>query len=422
MKKYLFSFLLLGSLFGMTSCGGGDDDGTANGGGSSSEESGTLNGKKIAKVRKVYAMEVAPGMRDMAYIVITYVDENNELKEVTLSSDKWSMITSTSSIDKSDIAMSVKFKPGTRAVAIDNNAYYNVDYTVQMQYQVEYQDGSVANFPVVNIDPRTEQVKGQYLDEALEAASMSATNARLIDATRNQLVESDFFENNSTPNVQKPNNQISPIATTVNLVASTEEEFINLDLPSGTLWANRNVGANSPYEKGGLYGWGDATGYQTSTNPYYYYTSSPTILDIQAQRYDLACNVNPNWMMPTRDQFTEMVMNTTHEKATVNGVEGVWFISKKNSAHKMFLPMNGRRYGENHNGLSDNRYWTSTIQKEDKARAWTFWMSQMGNCYHPGTSDGKTAAMSGTGLERYYGCSIRPVKNPTPVIKPLIVN
>lgn len=34
-------------------------------------------------------------------------------------------------------------------------------------------------------------------------------------------------------------------------------EYVNLGLPSGTLWATCNVGASSPYESGSYFAWGE---------------------------------------------------------------------------------------------------------------------------------------------------------------------
>ena len=35
------------------------------------------------------------------------------------------------------------------------------------------------------------------------------------------------------------------------------EGAVDLGLPSGTLWANRNIGANTPEEKGNFFAWGE---------------------------------------------------------------------------------------------------------------------------------------------------------------------
>lgn len=34
-------------------------------------------------------------------------------------------------------------------------------------------------------------------------------------------------------------------------------DYVDLGLPSGTLWATYNVGATSPYEKGDYFAWGE---------------------------------------------------------------------------------------------------------------------------------------------------------------------
>ena len=55
-------------------------------------------------------------------------------------------------------------------------------------------------------------------------------------------------------------------------------EYIDLGLPSGTLWATCNVGANSPEEYGDYFAWGETTPktiYDWST--YQYGSSSSTL-------------------------------------------------------------------------------------------------------------------------------------------------
>ena len=38
-------------------------------------------------------------------------------------------------------------------------------------------------------------------------------------------------------------------------------KFVNLGLPSGLLWATRNVGARTPKDKGLYFAWGETEGY-----------------------------------------------------------------------------------------------------------------------------------------------------------------
>lgn len=63
---------------------------------------------------------------------------------------------------------------------------------------------------------------------------------------------------------------------------SWEYNLVDLGLPSGTLWADRNLGALTPYEPGDFYAWGETTTktdysaetYTLSTKEYFWYLSS----------------------------------------------------------------------------------------------------------------------------------------------------
>ena len=43
-------------------------------------------------------------------------------------------------------------------------------------------------------------------------------------------------------------------------------EFVDLGLPSGTLWADRNVGAEKPEDFGLYFAWGETEGYEGITD------------------------------------------------------------------------------------------------------------------------------------------------------------
>ena len=61
---------------------------------------------------------------------------------------------------------------------------------------------------------------------------------------------------------------VTDIVTLVNIVLdkessteSTGRETVDLGLPSGTKWANMNVGAEKPEDVGLYFAWGETTGY-----------------------------------------------------------------------------------------------------------------------------------------------------------------
>lgn len=114
---------------------------------------------------------------------------------------------------------------------------------------------------------------------------------------------------------------------------------IDLKLPSGTLWADRNIGATDIYDGGKLFQWGDPTPYDVpehtggtinegqkmfswsdykwnpsgdhSTFTKYNETDHKLTLDPE----DDAAHVNmgSDWRMPTKEQVTELFKETTQE-------------------------------------------------------------------------------------------------------------
>ena len=143
--------------------------------------------------------------------------------------------------------------------------------------------------------------------------------------------------------------------------------MIDLGLPSGTLWACCNVGADKPEAYGDYYAWGETNTKSTySWSTYTHCDGSPNTChnlgsDIAGTQNDVAhVKWGGSWVMPSRKQQDELRENCTYEWTTVNGVKGGKFTSKKNGA-SMFLPAAGNR---NDSGLygagSYGDYWSST--------------------------------------------------------------
>lgn len=141
---------------------------------------------------------------------------------------------------------------------------------------------------------------------------------------------------------------------------SSEHEYVDLGLPSGTLWAKMNVGATSETDYGLYFAWGETEGYADvstkafSWNDYKYGTSSSNltkyntgdnkkVLDLE----DDAAYVNwgPEWRMPTKEQCNELFNTAYVTNAWVtdyngSGVNGRLFTSVSNG-NTMFVPAAG---------------------------------------------------------------------------------
>lgn len=187
--------------------------------------------------------------------------------------------------------------------------------------------------------------------------------------------------------------------------------IIDLGLPSGTKWADCNVGANAPTEFGDYFAWGD-----TSPKSNYIGRTCETYdLDIYTLKMEDYVNRNNNlytnydaaaqilgekWRIPTGEQAQELIDNCNwkwvenYNNTQVNGMLGV---SKINSA-AIFFPAAGYRQGENNllmNGKNGG-CWTSAPNITASNRAWSI------------AFDANVINVFNHGL-RYYGYSIRPV-------------
>ena len=212
-------------------------------------------------------------------------------------------------------------------------------------------------------------------------------------------------------------------ATCVVSIPTNEYEYVDLGLPSGTLWATCNIGATTPEDYGDHFAWGETEGYNDGkttfdwetykwcegsyttmtkycTNSSYGYngfTDDKTELDLE----DDAAYVNwgPAWRMPSREQFDELInnSNTTTWWTTLNGVKGRLIRSNTNG-NSIFLPAAGYRDNSSlYNAGSEGFYWSRTLRSDDPycALYLRFWSS---NIY---VSSGY----------RYYGHSVRPVRS-----------
>lgn len=157
-----------------------------------------------------------------------------------------------------------------------------------------------------------------------------------------------------------------------------EHEYVDLGLPSGTLWATCNVGANSPEEYGDYFAWGETepkeiyhyqsgnykwcngTGNTNGITKYVGNTGSrdgKTELDPE----DDAAYVNwgQSWRIPTKAQLEELLEQCTWTWTSQNGVEG-YSVSGPSGA-EIFLPAAGYRWRETLWIGSYGLYWSRTI-------------------------------------------------------------
>ena len=164
-------------------------------------------------------------------------------------------------------------------------------------------------------------------------------------------------------------------------------EFVDLGLPSGTLWATKNIGANTPTEPGLYFPWASTTGYKNATEHkfdfsegntpyidnakiYKYQAKGDTNAGVHDNKLELdieddaaAFNMGGAWRMPSKAQFEELSNNTNKSWTAIDGVNGYKLTSKKNSDLFIFIPAAGFCNGSSLYSVdSDGLVWSRSLR------------------------------------------------------------
>lgn len=149
--------------------------------------------------------------------------------------------------------------------------------------------------------------------------------------------------------------------------------WVDLGLPSGTLWLDRLVGATSPSEPGLFYQWGDIVGH-TAEDSYNF-----SIENYQAKGLGLISSdlddahdaakayYGPVAKMPTVNQFQELIANC-NIASTGNGLV---LITSNINGNSITVRANGGFSGLQHLWIQDLCAWSSTHVSETLAPAFT---------------------------------------------------
>lgn len=200
-------------------------------------------------------------------------------------------------------------------------------------------------------------------------------------------------------------------------------EYVDLGLPSGTMWATRNVGASDPTAAGAHFAWGetnvkedfsfstykwctvDAKGDLDEYTKYnnddtYKVVDNKSVLELADDAANYFCG--EQWSLPTKEDFQELIdgcywrwEGNYNGTFGGNGVAGYLGTSKQN-LKTIFFPASGNVEGEETKNVNkQGLYWTSSHDEKitDNAMGFLF-------------SDGNAKISTS---RRYKGCSVRGV-------------
>lgn len=212
-------------------------------------------------------------------------------------------------------------------------------------------------------------------------------------------------------------------------------EFVDLGLPSGTLWATCNVGADQSYDHGYYFAWGETIpnkGVYTWANykhayydggfydGYYHgnfcvikYNYDPEHGNVDNLTVLEACDDaatthwGGDWRMPTIEELRELE-DKCYPKiwTTQNGVEGALYTGP--NGNSIFLPATGYyndNHDDNYNSPTGGFYWSSTLCTRESYFARAAYFYVFSKWWDETTADGEYYDNG----SRFRGHCIRPV-------------
>ncbi len=181
--------------------------------------------------------------------------------------------------------------------------------------------------------------------------------------------------------------------------------YVDLGLPSGTMWATSNVGANSPTAIGGYFAWGEIA---TKTS----YTQENSLTHGKGfeeyenfsgnAQYDVArAQWGGEWRMPTREEFQELIDNCTWVKKMAPGSrEVLWgYTVTGPNGNSIYFPVTGYHVNNEYRDAEMVWSWSST-SCVDYVFAYTL------------SLDAERKNLNSE--MRLYGMTVRPVFTPQP--------
>ena len=128
---------------------------------------------------------------------------------------------------------------------------------------------------------------------------------------------------------------------------------VDLGLPSGTLWADRNLDALDETDEGMLFIWGDPTGMNDTVKvPDNVYNISGTEYDIVKEKW------GDDWCMPNLEQFKELHDQCSIKKIEKNNIKG--YLVTGPNGNTLFFPFSSLYKNKYFFGWEYQMSWTDT--------------------------------------------------------------
>lgn len=242
------------------------------------------------------------------------------------------------------------------------------------------------------------------------AKSTQSAAATKKSATKKSMPGKAAAAPKNTPSqaARKPATSAKPVGPKLSAPSGSYDgyDYVDLGLPSGTLWATCNVGASKPTEYGYYYAWGETrpkryydwdTYFDTSDGGETFYKYNNSVGSTELDFYDDAAYMNWSdaWRMPSDEQMIELREKCIWTWFSKNGVNG-YVVESKFNGKTLFLPAAGCRDGGSLDGAdTSGKYWSRSLSTSYSSLAYFQYFSSSGFEWRRSY--------------RYIGRSVRPV-------------
>lgn len=156
-----------------------------------------------------------------------------------------------------------------------------------------------------------------------------------------------------------------------------DQEYVDLGLSSGTLWATCNIGASSPEESGYYFAWGEILPKDEFTKDNYYWYDKSSVgkytkyvtnsqygnvdnITVLENEHDAAYkNLDTSWATPTKVQFDELVASCSIQYEDYNNVKCLKVTGP--NQNYIYIPFAGEKY--NSSGTYNSIYlWSKNLK------------------------------------------------------------
>ena len=215
-----------------------------------------------------------------------------------------------------------------------------------------------------------------------------------------------FLDGNGSEHlIGKVKGAINEVAELAGIVDVVHEGFVDMGLPSGLLWAQKNLGAESDTDYGDYFSWGnteghaEGSGYDFSQAVYNATPAASISADLSGENDAATVILGSDFRIPTSEEFSELIENSNIQFVSGGKTNAYFIFTSKINGNTLKFPAAGVYVGTSLGNSDDIGNYISSTYNESRD---TIYIASLTSLQEYQIWDRGA---------RYYGYPIRPVSN-----------